>query len=116
MKLWIAAAAIAVLSGASLAHDEVALSIARQAKVRAGVLENLRDPQSARFGLMRARMEGGVLWVCGTVNAKNAYGGYTGFLPGGAYMGRLTASGFIVDEMGPRALGARCAALGVMVR
>jgi hypothetical protein len=41
---------------------------------RAAVITKLKDPESARFGEMTVK--GDV--VCGTVNAKNAMGGYPG--------------------------------------
>lgn len=39
------------------------------------VAETLRDPESARFSDSALAASGA---VCGTVNAKNAYGGYAG--------------------------------------
>lgn len=38
----------------------------------------LKDPGSARFSGLTAFTVDGVLTVCGNVNAKNSYGGYTG--------------------------------------
>lgn len=45
-------------------------------RARAAVSEKLSDPSSAQFRNERSK-EGG--WVCGEVNAKNAFGGYIGF-------------------------------------
>src|SRR5262245_13994790 len=53
-------------------------------QARAAVVANLKDPESARFGdkfdrrINRGR--DGVLYevVCGEVNARNGFGGYTG--------------------------------------
>ena len=42
---------------------------------RQEVLANLKDPDSAKFGPLLVT-EGGV--VCGTVNAKNSFGGFVG--------------------------------------
>lgn len=42
---------------------------------RAAVLAGLRDPESARFGPLTPGK--GAAW-CGTVNARNGYGGMTG--------------------------------------
>lgn len=42
--------------------------------IKAAILSNLKDPESAKFSNMR-------LWLvvlCGEVNAKNSFGGYTG--------------------------------------
>ena len=44
----------------------------------------LRDPDSARFGAFAAAhrvSKPHTITVCGTVNAKNSYGGYTGSQP-----------------------------------
>lgn len=46
-----------------------------QAVAQQAVLESLKDPSSARFG--RFWYAPGKA-ACGTVNAKNAFGGYTG--------------------------------------
>lgn len=55
--------------------------------VRAGVRDKLKDPESARFGSMVAGKDSkGFITVCGWVNAKNSFGGYTGDQP---YMGLL---------------------------
>jgi len=42
---------------------------------KALVLASLKDPASAQFRNLRKNFNG----VCGEVNAKNAFGGYTGF-------------------------------------
>jgi hypothetical protein len=45
-------------------------------EAKAAVISHLRDPDSAKFGDVYANNKG---VVCGSVNAKNAYGGYVGF-------------------------------------
>ena len=45
-------------------------------KVREAVKERLKDPESAQFRKFRKVSDGE---ICGEVNAKNSYGGYTGF-------------------------------------
>ena len=46
------------------------------------VLEVLRDPESARFrGIYGNELAQDKVAVCGEVNAKNAFGGYTGYSP-----------------------------------
>lgn len=66
-----------------------ALNKKQMEAVRAGVRDKLRDPESARFGSAVAGKDSkGFITVCGWVNAKNAYGGYTGDQP---YMGLLAA-------------------------
>lgn len=75
------------------------LSAAQRAIVERGVRESLKDPMSAKFGMMRAgRKASGTLWVCGMVNAKNSFGGYTGPK---AFGGAFTTDGsdFIVAGM-----------------
>lgn len=47
-------------------------------EVRNAVSEQLKDPQSARFQNEREVRKG---LYCGEVNAKNSFGGYTGFQP-----------------------------------
>jgi hypothetical protein len=69
------------------AYEPTQLSKKQMEAVRAGVRDKLRDPDSARFGGMVAGKDAkGFITVCGWVNAKNAYGGYTGDQP---YMGLL---------------------------
>jgi hypothetical protein len=60
-----------------------------------GIRDSLKDPESARFGMHKAGLDAkGNLFVCGLVNAKNSYGGYTGMSP---YNGMFIKSGqFIV--------------------
>lgn len=41
----------------------------------------LKDPDSARFSSLAAFDKGGQINICGLVNAKNSYGGYTGSSP-----------------------------------
>lgn len=42
----------------------------------------LKDPESARFGVMNAAKQlDGTITICGWVNAKNSYGGYSGEMP-----------------------------------
>lgn len=46
---------------------------------RKSVLASLRDPKSAEFGpRFQRRQSMGLEVVCGTVNSKNGFGGYTG--------------------------------------
>jgi len=46
--------------------------------VKSDVTNNLKDPQSAQFKDVKKYSEG---VICGSVNAKNAMGGYVGFSP-----------------------------------
>ena len=57
--------------------------------VHRGIRNRLKDPNSAIFGRIVAGVSGddpNMLSVCGWVNAKNSYGGYTGDRP---FMGAL---------------------------
>ena len=50
--------------------------------VRSDVRASMKDPGSARFGqIAAAQAADGIITVCGWVNGKNSYGGYTGELP-----------------------------------
>ena len=62
------------------------------ATAKQAVLQQLKDPDSAQFRDVFTspvlNKDGAPLAICGEVNAKNSYGGYTGFqkfyyLPGG---------------------------------
>ena len=56
----------------------------------------LRDPKSAEFQSVTVVRKAGSIAVCGSVNAKNGFGGYTGFQPfmsrGGVAMIRQSES------------------------
>lgn len=72
----------------------VKLTAAQINAVHAGVREGLKDPDSARFGMIAAvRDDKDVITVCGMANAKNSYGGYAGSKP---YHGVLAKAGFFV--------------------
>jgi hypothetical protein len=53
--------------------DEQALAQAKTA-----LLANLKDPESAKISDMRRVESNGASFVCGRVNSKNSFGGYTG--------------------------------------
>lgn len=56
-----------------------------------GVRARLKDPASAIFGGVVAKKDAsGFVYVCGSINAKNSYGGYTGDKP---YSGMLAGEG-----------------------
>lgn len=57
----------------------VALSSDIQTRAEDAIRATLKDPQSAQFERMRAGSAAdGATLVCGFVNAKNGFGGYTG--------------------------------------
>lgn len=51
------------------------------AAAQARVKQQLRDPRSAVFHEMTIKTVAGERGICGEVNAKNAFGGMTGFIP-----------------------------------
>jgi hypothetical protein len=58
----------------------------------------LKDPDSAKFGKMVAILRDGKdVIVCGTVNAKNAMGGYVGRQP---FYGTLGENWFVTVAVG----------------
>lgn len=60
----------------------ITLTAQQQKAVRVGVVSGLKDPESARFGgMIGAKDRDGDITVCGFVNAKNSYGGYSGMSP-----------------------------------
>ncbi len=86
----------------SSSTDKYQLSQTEQLAVQTGVREGLKDPASAMFGGMAAsRNAKGFVYVCGSVNAKNSFGGYVGHQP---YFGMLIGEGpkvgFVVAVLG----------------
>ena len=73
-----AIAAVALCSTAASALPSKPLTVAHKKQIAAAVTEKLKDPDSAKFR-WPAVQEWGL--YCGWVNAKNSYGGYTGFKP-----------------------------------
>lgn len=73
---------------------------------RDAIRSRLRDPESAEFRNLRFYSGGSVPVVCGEVNAKNAFGGYTGyerFIASGdntdiAFLASDLAEGDSIDE------------------
>lgn len=84
----------------TLAFGEAGLKLSpRQAAVvKSEITRQLRDPSSAKFGEIRAVEEGpDNLFVCGFVNAKNGYGGFTGMEP---FAGILRGGFFTLAAIG----------------
>jgi len=73
------------------------LSDAEIAKAKAAVRVALKDPDSAKFGPMRRDGE----YVCGTINSKNGFGGYTGAKP------------FSLDAKGEVLIGGESTSFGI---
>ncbi|KWT72360.1 hypothetical protein APY04_0154 [Hyphomicrobium sulfonivorans] len=56
-----------------------AISTADEHNAKQAVTASLKDPTSAKFGPVVGAVDAsGVKYACGTVNAKNSFGGYTG--------------------------------------
>lgn len=69
------------------------LTVADRAVIEAGVRSRLKDPDSAKFRGLVAGMppDKSGIFVCGWVNAKNSFGGYTGDRPfGGVFLNPKT--------------------------
>jgi hypothetical protein len=69
-----------VLFAASTAHARDLTDAEKQMFMDA-VKERLKDPDSAQFRWMPMRDPPKEEMYCGMVNAKNSYGGYSGFSP-----------------------------------
>lgn len=55
----------------------------------------LKDPGSAQFrGIQAVTKQDGTIFVCGEVNGKNSFGGYTGFEP---FTGMLSSGRFQIN-------------------
>jgi hypothetical protein len=77
--------AVEVYPRVSLAQEQIQL-------VYSGVQRVLRDPSSARFSEISAgRKPDGTLYICGSVDTRNASGNYTGDQP---FFGTLDGRGF----------------------
>lgn len=88
MKLpaWLCATLVATVcvsqGGEAQAPSPGALSAEQNTAVQGAVKSRLSDPDSARFGgYALATRPTGIRLVCGWVNAKNRFGGYTGNRP-----------------------------------
>lgn len=74
-----------------VASGQYVLSDMEKNAIMNGVRVRLKDPASAILGGVVAKREAnGFVYVCGSINAKNSYGGYTGDQP---YSGMLAGEG-----------------------
>lgn len=89
--------------GPPVATTNYELTASDRKAVEDGVKTQLKDPTSPLFGSMmgRATPEGSVI-VCGQVNAKNSYGGYTGNKP---FIGMLVQQGKREAVFAPTGMG-----------
>jgi hypothetical protein len=65
------------VAGTAKARD---LTDAEQLRIAAAILDELRDPDSVRFR-WQPLAEDTPEWYCGSINAKNIFGGYVGYTP-----------------------------------
>lgn len=94
-------------------YPEVKRSPAILAKYQRAVADSLRDPESARFtGTRVVRTPEGKDALCGMVNAKNGFGGYTGndlffaeMIPVGD---KFVSVPFLVRQVGVEYYAERC--------
>lgn len=88
--------------------------------VHAGTKRSLKDPNSAMFGELKAASDGkGIVYVCGYVNARNSFGGYTGMQPFHGVMGGappiFAAAGFGSSPGGIAATRIICGQYGITI-
>lgn len=129
---FVALCAASVLAGCQTAPPRppqpplkpIVLSESQKVAVEEGVKSQLKDPESARFGTTIAGADAeGTITVCGWVNAKNSYGGYTGEQPFNGIMigdGKTRPFGFVAaglggDDLSQRATLAVCAQRGLFL-
>lgn len=87
------AAAAAAASSSLKAQKPFKLTEADITAIKDGVRKSLKDPESTRFGAIKAVSDDGTtaaVTVCGYVNAKNSVGGYIGEQ---LFVGVITGSG-----------------------
>lgn len=83
---------------ATLRADEAPLDEEQNAEVLEALEDILIDPDSAVLSELKAATSAnGTLSVCGFVNAKNRFGGYTGNKP---FFGSFRSNGFEVRTFG----------------
>ncbi|MUT22901.1 hypothetical protein GNX14_17100 [Mesorhizobium japonicum] len=95
------------LASAAVAQEAYELNDIKLAAIQRAVSLQLKDPDSAKFGPVKAvpfpGVQEGVILVCGLVNAKNGFGGYAGEAPFVGVLATYRQSGqaeFIVREIG----------------
>jgi len=83
LQCFCATAILAVASVECFAADKIPVLAARAEQAKDAVKATLKDPESAQFRNLYTKSWTGKASpddaVCGEVNAKNSYGGYTGF-------------------------------------
>lgn len=91
--------AIVAVAFPAIAATPVDLLPGQQAIVQKVITKALIDPRSAKFSTLSAvQHDNGDFQVCGTVNAKNSFGGYVGATP---FVGRLVGNELILTKIAP---------------
>lgn len=90
--------------------QRINLSPTQIAAIQTAVKDGLKDPDSARFGKIVGGLDTkGGLVICGQINAKNSYGGYTG--------NQIFSGNFVTPQKfkveGFQQMGAFCTAFGI---
>ena len=61
--------------------EPVSLTDQQRQAVDTAIRDVMKDPDSVKIKNIVSTRRDGTVFVCGAVNAKNSYGGYTGFTP-----------------------------------
>jgi hypothetical protein len=102
------------------------LTPAEKTLLASGLREKLKDPESAQFRWTKITKSAGAdgrVYYCGAVNAKNSYGGFTGFGPFWAWVyaspkGQLLRAEMIgtgADDLANRVIGEECGKRGIAI-
>ncbi len=84
------------------------ISVSREelSAIETGLRESLKDPGSMVLGSVAAASSGdGIVYVCGTVNAKNSFGGYVGYQPFLGIMASMKAEGKTIAHFSVSSIG-----------
>jgi hypothetical protein len=120
MLMLLAVPAQVQAAGGTEKAPPITLTDAQISMVKEAVADRLRDPESARFGRIKAsgNPSASTIFVCGIVNAKNGYGGYAGRSPfatlindGNKIGGMLIIAG--VDGFLEQTVTTTCASFGI---
>ncbi|TGT35833.1 MULTISPECIES: hypothetical protein [unclassified Mesorhizobium] len=100
-------AASVALASAAVAQERYDLNDNELAAIRRAVILQLKDPDSAKVGPIKAVLfpgaQDGVVLACGLVNAKNGFGGYAGETPFVGVLATYRQTGqaeFVVRQIG----------------
>ena len=72
-----------VVAASSPDHGPIRIELTKELRIAIenGVRRDLKDPDSAKFSEINVYKGESGLFSCGSVNARNSYGGYTGYTP-----------------------------------